>query len=238
MQVRQAGSLGYLFKELLSLGSLQSESGLKTSVFFIFCSAVAQMIIVFTGTFKLITLIYLKEHSCCIRTRSYGTPDCFWLQLCSEDLQHFCKLQIWSNINKEPVLCTHQLTPSASTQANLYSLTLNISWRQPATHWTYWELWKCQRWTRDQSLVQVTQTNTMLEEVKNIFVVVHKPGQHTEEHQSNTCTPAPTKPEPMHMQSRHIYVQYINTCQVTDSIEQYRATAGGKRAPSHLSRVM
>lgn len=35
---------------------------------------------------------------------------------------------------------THQFTPSASTQANLYSLTLNISWRQPATHWTYWEL--------------------------------------------------------------------------------------------------
>lgn len=42
---------------------------------------------------------------------------------------------------------THQLTPSASTQANLYSLTLNISWRQPATHWTYWELCRGQAQT-------------------------------------------------------------------------------------------
>ena len=32
---------------------------------------------------------------------------------------------------------THQFTPSASTQAKRYSLTLSISWRQPATHWTY-----------------------------------------------------------------------------------------------------
>lgn len=35
---------------------------------------------------------------------------------------------------------SYQFTPSASTQANLYSFTLSISCRQPATHWTYWEL--------------------------------------------------------------------------------------------------
>lgn len=39
---------------------------------------------------------------------------------------------------------TYQLTPSASTQANLYSFTLSISWRHPATHCTYWELCKRQ----------------------------------------------------------------------------------------------
>lgn len=35
----------------------------------------------------------------------------------------------------------HQFTPSASTQAKRYSLTLSISCRHPATHCTYWELW-------------------------------------------------------------------------------------------------
>lgn len=34
----------------------------------------------------------------------------------------------------------HQFTPSASTQAKRYSLTLSISCRHPATHCTYWEL--------------------------------------------------------------------------------------------------
>lgn len=35
----------------------------------------------------------------------------------------------------------HQFTPSASTHAKRYSLTLSISCRHPATHCTYWELW-------------------------------------------------------------------------------------------------
>ena len=46
---------------------------------------------------------------------------------------------------------THQLTPSASTHANLYSFTLSISWRQPATHWTYWELCNRQKPTFTQT---------------------------------------------------------------------------------------
>lgn len=66
----------------------------------------------------------------------------------------FISPQLW----KQEII-THQLTPSASTQANLYSLTFSMSWRHPATHWTYWELCERQRksFTKTQQCVWVVE---------------------------------------------------------------------------------
>lgn len=52
---------------------------------------------------------------------------------------------------------SYQFTPSASTQANLYSFTLSINCRQPATHWTYWEL--CVRNTHTYKQTYTTHTH-------------------------------------------------------------------------------
>lgn len=134
---------------------------------------------------------------------------------------------------------THQLTPSASTQANLYSLTLNISCRQPATHWTYWELCRgqAQTFTHCEAFFTVEPENNANVKVPGTVSAVlkhkvdYKQIRDVEEGQSSTCTT-------VNHQIRGIAHARRPFRQRMPDQTPDRTRQSSSRVPSHLSRVM